>query len=119
MSLYNFPFQISNTYLYTYRELYSCKVDAILIVSVKVVNQIVSENKKVKEKWSLGVYVFIFIHNFLIIFRYCLVKNHSNDEVFICGKEFVNQLNSILNENSSVIQEFKGKFSNQFHQEFV
>ena len=30
---------------------------------VKVVNQIVSENKKVKEGRSLGVYVFIFIHD--------------------------------------------------------
>ncbi|XP_022332728.2 isoleucine--tRNA ligase, mitochondrial-like [Crassostrea virginica] len=39
---------------------------------------------------------------------YCLVKNHSNDEVYICGKEFVNRLNSILSDNSSVIQEFKG-----------
>ena len=65
------------------------------------------------------MYLYSYMIYFLFIFRYCLVKNHSNDEVYICGKEFVNQLNSILSENSSVIQEFKGKFTNQFHQEFV
>ena len=59
LSPYFFPFQISNTYLYTYIDLYSWKVDAILIIS----GQKFSENKKVKEGRSLGVYVFIFIHD--------------------------------------------------------
>lgn len=39
---------------------------------------------------------------------YCLVKNLCNDELYICGKEFVDQLHSILPGKSKIIQEIKG-----------
>lgn len=44
----------------------------------------------------------------LFLCRYCLVKNLCNNELYICGKEFVDQLHSILAGKSKIIQEIKG-----------
>lgn len=45
---------------------------------------------------------------------YCLVKNLCNDELYICGKEFVDQLHSILPGKSKIIQEIKGSAFKDF-----
>lgn len=45
---------------------------------------------------------------------YCLVKNLCNDEFYICGKEFVDQLHSILAGKSKIIQEIKGSALKNF-----
>ncbi|XP_048732785.2 isoleucine--tRNA ligase, mitochondrial-like isoform X2 [Ostrea edulis] len=39
---------------------------------------------------------------------YCMVQHPVNDEVYICEKRFVDQLNTILNENLTIITELKG-----------
>lgn len=58
---------------------------------------------------SLSTDIHVHVYNVhLFLCRYCLVKNLCNDELYICGKEFVDQLHSILAEKSKIIQEIKG-----------
>lgn len=58
---------------------------------------------------SLSTDIHVHVYNVhLFLCRYCLVKNLCNGELYICGKEFVDQLHSILAEKSKIIQEIKG-----------